>query len=301
MFKCKTKKVIKKRDGFTQYKRRDLAEKFTTSIKTYLPSVYDELVSFYMKKYDLPFHPVYALYISKNFEFLSTYENCKTHKPKCIDGTSCVGKSHVATEKVSDQTRMVSFRNRDIINSLSFTFNALKKIHNDPKKIYDRRPTNNVDWSYIWNYISKKGLICDNNTNYSSDDENKFGVYRDMEKFHLSLVHSINVINKNVDFVKDRMVKRGDYSDIVRSQFTEYITLQNDFYEGQHTRCPELVMLIDTTGVDYEVWQTFIKRVFKAPQKITITNFVRSKPHTEYKDYSELMRTKLNTFSSTKK
>lgn len=179
----------------------------------------------------------FVKFIYKNQEFVENLLNDPTTKLGfCVDGTCCCGKTSICNNKI---TRYFDapMRNRSASASLGFVFTGLDIMtHNNIpyETIWDRKPTNNLDWYRIWAMID--GIPAETVLNSLSID---------VEEYYLKQFYTIQVIDSNQEAVKTRMAHRNQGSDFARYQLDDYVNAQNTFYKLQHERFPKYIALFD--------------------------------------------------------
>lgn len=183
-------------------------------------------------------------YLGQMFQFLSSNEsfvNSLLSNPTprlgfCVDGTCCCGKTGLCNNKTSRYFE-APMRNRSPSASLGYVYTAMDVMEhlNEPwVTVWDRKPTNNLDWYRIWAVIDGcDPVVAVEALPYAVED------------FYLRQLYTINVVDSNDSAVRRRMLARNEGSDFVRAHLPTYVSAQNKFYVEQHLRFPQHVALFD--------------------------------------------------------
>ncbi|UHB41769.1 p-loop NTPase/TK3 [Macrobrachium rosenbergii nudivirus] len=194
-----------------------------------------------------------------------------------VDGTCCTGKSTLARNfiniKSNDFMSNIGM-NLHPAGALGYYFTSLKLFHqfyNDNFKtkipiITDRTAWNNYLWGMIWKIIAyfnvfKPELVPINAYTQAFDMVLDTPVYSDMTlnmmKILLDLIHPeileslisynkcIFIVDSNELETRQRLKNRNTDSDLERSEWDDYITIQNFAYAYIAQKYPQYICLID--------------------------------------------------------
>lgn len=177
------------------------------------------------------------------------------YKSITVDGTCCVGKStllsllsqHGINHAKSNNMMYTSNINTHISYSMGYSYKSLELMEEYENMVWDRSPYNNIFWFKLWCIISKT-------FNVDVLDELHFSMFRTilesdssnvLEQIFLTCVPNILIVNSDEDFCKQKLKCRKTGSDVERSNWNHYITIQNFAYSWLASKYPNKIILID--------------------------------------------------------
>lgn len=189
-------------------------------------------------------------------------------KNVCVDGVCAVGKTTLLSKLKQNHNihtikldTNITQRNTSCLGSFGYSFSYLEEMARNVGCVTDRTPFNNIDWLSIWSGIVEvfNSPKFNEISNYSECFE--FCV-KNLEQFLPSSIDStistlfhniaptIIVIDSNFELNNNRLHDRRGQSDVIRSNWKQYIPLQYCMYILKHKYTN--VLLVDLSWFDHD-------------------------------------------------
>lgn len=198
-----------------------------------------------------------------------------------IDGTCATGKSSSLSNMFKTNTHLNIFGiNTHPYSSIGYYYSSLKMLSEKARVsniVADRTPYNNLyPWISIWQMIAliEKEKYTKSRNSYTTEFNteeynlipnifndyllNKFRDFLDIYPDYVytefvSTTKTILVVDSNENKVKARLASRNENSDLERSKWMCYITLQNFAYAYMALKFPENFIIIDLNRYDGQI------------------------------------------------
>ena len=194
---------------------------------------------------------------SKFFHAFDYNSDSLNYKYKCIavDGTCCVGKStlltlldHQGISHLKSNSNMFSTNiNTHPTYSLGYSHKSLELMEQNKNTVWDRSPHNNILWFKIWYMltITQNVEVLDKSHFYEFRAILESESSEVLEETFLTCIPNIIIINSDEDYCKQKLFERNTGSDVERSFWKHYITLQNFAYSWLANKYINKIILID--------------------------------------------------------
>lgn len=181
-----------------------------------------------------------------------------------VDGPCACSKTTICAEKINNYLSKMPI-DTDNLSALGYFYTANNICQKFSDNVWDRYPGNNLMWSVIWLCIDKardllkKRQVVENITDIDYDallaDWNNIfnsSIRKDlydnfMDKYNQFI---ILVVDSNEQAIISRMRLRNEGSDMERSSWFAYCTVQNWFYAKFHLMFPERTYLVDISSFE---------------------------------------------------
>lgn len=169
-----------------------------------------------------------------------------------IDGLCAVGKTSIGRKLPFKMVKAIvgkrfPIRNTHPSSCMGYAIESIyEMMQNKEFHVYDRLAINTLMWSNIWSMLgamkrenhdfNKCGLRLFEYTRYLDDD---------VMNLMCSSTKNIIIVDSNAERARQRLFNRGEGTDVERSQWPDYINIQNYAYRMLHARWPHLFCLLD--------------------------------------------------------
>lgn len=215
-----------------------------------------------------------------------------------VDGTCACGKTTICSEKVNNYLPKMPI-DTDNLSALGYFYTANAICQKFPENVWDRYPGNNIMWSVIWLCINKaKDLLKKRKTVQNITDFDYDGLLAEWDKiFDFSIrkdlfdnfmdkygLFTVLVVDSNEEAIISRIRLRNEGTDMERSYWFSYFTVQSWFYAKFHLLFPERTYLVDLSSFEtLNDAQIFIKN--KILSLKPNANFIKGRDSDEIKKY----------------
>lgn len=213
--------------------------------------------------------------LKHNAPFFANFAN-KNSTVWNVDGVCATGKSSLRSDmQKSNKYLSLTSHNTHPSNAIGYIFSSLKMMKSsESSQVWDRMFWNNYLWYFIWLAVADAYLDTDefydwhHPSNIPTADlarlelsNTKLDLWKAVfEAMHPGVVkylcdsvgfpHNILVVDSNEKGVYDRLRRRAEGSDVLRSNWPFYVRLQNFFYASLYERYPSAFCVIDLAWFD---------------------------------------------------